>query len=921
MQTMRIHDIARILSFCIMPAALGCTDDAPKGDDEVGEDGGDDGEVAPIPVDPLEGGGGVPPDAATPGTTTEPWRSPSTLGNGLVHDSRYSPDQVLDQHGFANTDLMEGVAWSGFVENYQDRTRIGFRPAQVRARVTVTPTGNSGSTVGITDQTLYVADDDANYRTEIETYLFGSIVAEQTMADFAPAAQGARPVSIDTFSVDGVDAFEVGYSVAWAYDDATTPWMIVAGRTEASMTTKLGELADAGYRPISIASRERAGISEFAAIFVNDGMPSADWSVSLAVDPANIAAETQAKWEAGFYPIRGSGEQDSWSRFNLVWTRRPPGISVQVRMNLDLDTFKSEDAGWRTHGYHLESVGRYDDEGEGRLLAIWVRYEPYMRWQGTSFASDDPNYLTQYRMFHDQTIRTLSYATEIECSGGEPCPEGTSCFECPDDDTVCFHAGVCVDDGRFRNMSRPSATLHVFKGPDLVFNRAYTFAPAIYEDTPLNASMRLASASKSITAAAVVREMTAQGLPLTTPFNVAAGIQGAPPAMDAVTVLDVLRQLGGFTKGPVSYGDHALIDASPYGTIPINGEEMIDYVVAGHLDVGGNDNYWNAKQYGDSQSDKEIKYSNPGYSMLGELVRVLSGEPYEEYVIGKLLEPLGLEQGVFADPAHRVRARGVTLAGYRAYLVNGGHPYHVKAPQDAKEAGDCGVSPQGWAWTGTECKLLWSCDCIGADCGKLYKTGPQCESDHVEPQFGSQSLPKPVGGDGTAWRNNVGPLDAMAPEHASFGRYSGGFYLGGALLAAGGWHADGVSIGILIRALAQSDDSMWSSLWSPQWWNRTGSPDPNWAYGLGWYVRGNWIAWAGGTEGSMATVLHNRAYDVTVVHLTNASGSGNGLAEFMDPLMKTVAGWGTSAVGSAFPCLDDAQTVPNECNGMNTVAY
>lgn len=195
MQFTRIHGIARILSFCIVLIVLGCTDDGPKGDDEVGDDGDNDDGEEPIPVDPLEGGGGVPLGTTTPGATTDPthpWLSPSTLGNGLVHDSRYSPDQALHQHGFTNTDLMEGVAWSGFVESYQDRTRVGFRPAQVRARVTVTPTGNSGSTLGITDHTIYIADDDANYRTEIETYLFGSIVAERNMANFAPAVQGAR---------------------------------------------------------------------------------------------------------------------------------------------------------------------------------------------------------------------------------------------------------------------------------------------------------------------------------------------------------------------------------------------------------------------------------------------------------------------------------------------------------------------------------------------------------------------------------------------------------------------------------------------------------------------------------------------------------------------------------------------------------
>jgi CubicO group peptidase (beta-lactamase class C family) len=795
----------------------------------------------------------------------------------------------------------------------------GFDRSKLRAHIHVEPAGDSASALEIVDKSVYVADDDANYRTEIETYLFASLQAEREKDDHTPAARGARPVAIDTFSVDGGGIVEVGYSVAWVYDDENMPWKILAGYSETSMSEILGKLTGIGYRPISISSRLRNGIREYAAIVVNDGMPSSDWAVSLGIEPTAIAAEVESKWAAGFYPFRGSGEHGSGGRFDLLWTRRPPGVSVQVRMNLVADTFESEDAKWRTQGYHLESVGRYDDQGDGRLLAVWIRYEPYLRWQGTSFAADDPQYLTRYRMFHDQAVRSMSFTTEVDCSGGQPCPVGTNCYECPDDDTVCFHEGVCVEEGRFRNVLRPSATLHVFEGTNLVFSRAYTFAPAIYEGTPLDAPMRLASASKSITAAAVVREMTVQGMPLTTPFNLAAGIQNAPAAMDSVTVLDVLRQLGGFVRGPASYWDHALIDASPYGTIPISGEEMFDYVTAGHLGSGGDDNYWDAMWYNKSQSTNEIVYSNPGYSMLGELVRVLSGMPYKEYIIDKLLEPLGLEQNVFVDPAHRVRTHGVTRAGSRAYLVNDGHPYRPKPAQDVEEGDKCAANPKRWTWDGAECKPLF-CDCIGADCGDVYKSLHDCEGDHDSPRFGSQPLPQSPRGDGSTWRNNTGPADSAAPARASWGRYSGGYYLGGAPLAAGGWYADGVSLGVLIRSLAQSDDPMWSSLWNPQWWNRTKSPDPNWSYALGWYVRGNWLAWAGGTTGSMATVLHNRAYDFTVVHLTNVTG--NGLGDFIDPLMTPVSQvWNTSAIGNVFPCLDDPQTNQSECNTSTTAAY
>jgi CubicO group peptidase (beta-lactamase class C family) len=911
---------------------ISCADDTNAGDDEVaGDTGGDDEEneddeageaLPPEPVDPLEGGGGIPPQTTDP---TRSWLAPTTLGNGLVHDSRRAVDPTHHQRNFGNADLADGVPWSGFVANYDAMTEVGFRPAQVRAEVSATATPG-GTKLEIVDQTIYIADDDANYQTQIETYLFANVPAERNFAAFAPAAQGARPVSIDTFAVEGADV-EVGYSVAWVYDDVAMPWMILAGQSAPSMATKLDELAGKGFRPISISSRWRGLANEYAAILVDDGMPSPDWAVTLGLDSAALESKTQTMWQAGFYPIRVTTEHGFAGRVNMLWMRRPPGISVQVRTNLIDDTFATQDAHWRSRGYHLESADHYHDGEASRQLAVWVRYEPYLRWKGTAFAPDDAEYLSRYRMFHDQANRTMSFATQIDCSGGQPCPSGTSCFACPDDDTPCFHDDVCVEP-KFRKLLRPSGTLHVFEGEELVLSRAYTFAPAVYAETPIHAPMKLASVSKSITAAAVVREMAEQGLALTSSFNAVAGIQGAPVAMDAVTVLDVLRNLGGFMPNAASYGDHGMIDASVYGTIPIDGEEMLNYAVAGHLGVDGMDNYWDAMIYEKGQTNALLVYSNPGFSMLGELVRVLSGVSYEEYVVGNLLVPLGMNQTVFRDPGHRVLERGVTLTGLRSYLLNADHPYHVKPPQQALAMDDCPPSSLGWVWDGADCTWLWGCECEGPDCGRLYDTEPDCENDHLSPLSELEQLPASRYGDGsTTWSSNVGPLDAQGPDRASRGRYSGDFYMGGAPLAAGGWHADGKSLGILIRALAQSEalmpSSVSSQLWNPQWWNRNGSPAPNWSYGLGWYVRGNWVAWAGGAQGSMATVLHNRAHDFTVVYLTNVRG--NGIDEFIDPLMTPMLqAWNTSPVGAVLPCQDDVESPANECSALNppfTVPY
>src|SRR5690349_2342361 len=88
------------------------------------------------------------------------------------------------------------------------------------------------------------------------------------------------------------------------------------------------------------------------------------------------------------------------------------------------------------------------------------------------------------------------------------------------------------------------------------------------------------------------------------------------------------------------------------------------------------DRYWNESLY-NAQNPMFI-YSNFGFSMLVEMVRVQSGQPYENYVRSNLLAPLKLEDKIYPDPGHRNAETGrPTQAGKRSYLINGSHPYNA----------------------------------------------------------------------------------------------------------------------------------------------------------------------------------------------------------------------------------------------------
>jgi CubicO group peptidase (beta-lactamase class C family) len=895
--------------FALMTAVvlLGCpANDTVGGIGETGDETG-----GPIPADPFDGEGSDPPGDPDP---TLDWPQPLPLGNGLVHDSRYDLQAGPFNETFTAAQLVAGVDWAGFVDSHALKLRNGFRPTQVDAAITMKTNQNGTIELVVIDRSVYVSDDDANYKTKIKTFLFGNTTQEEDLNGSSDGSVQPRPTSIDTFALPGG---RVGATVALVYDDNPIAWELVVGQNLATFENTISSLASRGYRPISIASRRRNAASEYAAIFLQDYMTPDDWGVLLGQSEDEFAATAADNWDAGHYPFGGTQEQGTPDepRFNMLWTRRSPGIRVEMRYHMNENSFVDEDSDRRRRGFHLESAWPYESvDGLPRHAGIWVQHEPYMRWQdGVVVDVLDPAYPVRYEPFHQQAMQAMTRA-------------GTS------------------EEGQF---FRPSATLHIFEGGDLVVNRAYTYAGATYPDTPLSATMAIASASKSITAAAVVMELQKQGIPLAASFAAAAGINNVP-AMAPVTIADVLRNRGGFNSGATSYRYHSLIDASPYGEYPISGEMMYDYVVqGGHLDIYNGpaidlDSYWNLTTYTLTQPPQAtFRYSNVGFSMLGELVRLLSGQSYEEYVRTNLLAPLNLDDDIYPDRGHRNAASEPTQAGQRSYLINDDHAYN---PVGCSDDSDCGYlvcdmnDPNPGDCVLSTCGPDQTCLGCAAD-GKTCRPGWDCVADAcvntIAPFLRSEPTPTPNRSIDSSplWSLNAGPPDSTAPATAADLRYAGSAYMGGAPLAAGGWHADGESLGVLIRVLAQSDFLMprttAAQLWSPTWLNPNQDRAGNWFYGLGWYVRGNWIAMAGGSDGSMSIVLHNRAYDFTVVYLSNVIG--NGFGELLNPLLGTFV-WspvGTpcpgncspsplpqSVLGGPFPCIDDLSTQQNECLGL-----
>ncbi|MBB4943146.1 N-acyl-D-amino-acid deacylase [Streptosporangium album] len=181
-----------------------------------------------------------------------------------------------------------------------------------------------------------------------------------------------------------------------------------------------------------------------------------------------------------------------------------------------------------------------------------------------------------------------------------------------------------------RNIS--CAQLAIAKKGKILLARGYRYSDgsqALPSVTPTSL-FRIASLSKHITAAAIMRLVQDGKLSLSTPVTTLLGLSAtADPRLKQVTVLRLIHHLGGWdrdkSKDPL-WLDHT-ISASLDVPLPISQDDIVRYVTARPLD---------------HDPGSKMVYSNYGYMLLGKIIEKVSGMSYESYVKQKLFAPVGI---------------------------------------------------------------------------------------------------------------------------------------------------------------------------------------------------------------------------------------------------------------------------------------
>lgn len=142
---------------------------------------------------------------------------------------------------------------------------------------------------------------------------------------------------------------------------------------------------------------------------------------------------------------------------------------------------------------------------------------------------------------------------------------------------------------------------------------------------------RLASLSKHITCAAIMRLAQDGKLSLSAPITTLLGLPtDADPRLAKVTVLRLMQNLGGYDKAASGkdylFSDHA-ISAALDVPLPITMEHILKYATSRPLDY---------------DPGTRMSYNNFNFTLLGRVIEKVSGQPYESYVKQNVLGPAGL---------------------------------------------------------------------------------------------------------------------------------------------------------------------------------------------------------------------------------------------------------------------------------------
>ena len=549
---------------------------------------------------------------------------PASVGNGLFYGSSVEPD----------------LTFAEFSQQMDLRAEQGYHPIHVNA---YQPVGHSG-TASVKFGAAWVRDDDSAYAA------FATRDQDAGDLQFVEAVQevwgGSRLISLSGYKIN---ANETRFAAAYIQDGSEQagsvyPWQLILDRDFDQYQVEIETLAAQGFRPISVSGYSFEGVNpRYSGIFVQDGLTGSDWVTSHAIPEADYQDWIDGWWDDGFRPVSVSaytiGEE---TFFTAVMVRLANSGLVAARHGMNENEFLAENANWTNpanNEYNITfrpvvvaAYRSFSDGGAKRYTAVWRGSAP-RAFTRTGVAQPTLSAL-------DTAMQDFMQSRDIN-----------------------------------------AATLCVSKGGGIVLHRGYTWAPGEFKQTQPCSRFRIASASKAVTAVAIMKLLEGhyfvgmkngqlQALTLDTPVFQINGMPDLPaaygPAAQGITIRHLLQHRAGWDRGVFEplYSD-LTVAAALNKNVPVTRQDMIDYMM--------NPAVWPTPGISGSVGfpgffppGTQSTYSNFGFSLLAELIEVISNQPYETYVRNNILLPVGASRTQLGYTARLLALSGPDEVTYTA---------------------------------------------------------------------------------------------------------------------------------------------------------------------------------------------------------------------------------------------------------------
>lgn len=354
-----------------------------------------------------------------------------------------------------------------------------------------------------------------------------------------------------------------------------------------------------GYRLVEVCGYKKNGQETYAAVWEKSAGPS--YVARHAMNAQQYQAEFNTQYANGYKPVRVSAfEVGGQSRFAAIFEKMNEG--VYTRSGLNEYNYQAEvDNGWYL-GSTLKHVCGYNVNGTVYFSALWM---------GAGLSGNDQNLINN---------KVKKYM---------------------DDYNV------------------PGLSIAVMKAGKLVFARGYGQADKSNGNmVSPNSLFRIASVSKTITSAAIMRLTETTNLKLS----------------------DKLFGPGGIL-GDLCVGSNSCIDKT-------DAEKITVQSCLEHSTGWTNDAVWDQYQLNNSDITKwalknyaqgtapgaKYQYINFDYFLLGRVIEKKSGQSYENYVKNSILSKCGITKMRTGNDAASGKASGEV----NYYSDNTGDPYALK---------------------------------------------------------------------------------------------------------------------------------------------------------------------------------------------------------------------------------------------------